>query len=102
MKLAHKRIDILMAKRKEVINLINETYENIKKEINYKFGKINESKEEIMIIENLRNEIIQLEEVKEEAMTQKDAKKKIYESSFQTKPYNILFTLQALGEKKAF
>ena len=34
MKLAHKRIDILMAKRKEVINLINETYENIKKEIN--------------------------------------------------------------------
>ena len=32
MKLAHKRIDILMAKRKKVINLINETYENIKKE----------------------------------------------------------------------
>ena len=102
MKLAHKKIDIMMAKRKEVIDLINEIYEKIKKERNYKFGKINECKEEIMIIENLRNEIKQLEEVKEKAITQKDAKKKRYESSFQTKPDNILFTLQALGEKKMF
>ena len=99
-KKVNERIKNLYDKKEKILEILKEPYKNIRRVKKNIISKIYEIKDYEYLINNLKNDLINIQKLNEKLLTEKETKKKLFEKYSNQNSEEIILLGQKLVEEK--